>query len=1043
MSEARRHSVDIPLSKTLVALKRVRSLRDPSTNSMTNFNSFAENLSWETNSCNGISLKFEPKVEGGSSDNHSIRSLHNSYKHGGREEIESDFELGYSKKIANSKFDSSKKSARVGIRGTDLKGTKRVEELGLSRLSFDGIYENKLFCERDDRNHRFKPSALTWIHCSGNCLKQDIDSYSEPNLESARSRRIDSAMSKRKSRYGKLVKSSVAVDDVVSSRVGSPYQSESDARMDGLSINTSLFEKEEVDALGPSHCGCGISQCWSRTPINVEEHPLLSSEVRETDHLVWERNTYLKGEVTMYSGNPRSLSEKFRPKFFDEVVGQHVVTQSLLSAISKGKISSIYIFHGPRGTGKTSTSRIFAAALNCLSLQEHGPCGFCRECILFFSGRGRDVKEMNAAKLNRIGRFKSLLKNAAVAPVSSQFKIFIVDECQFLRGEIWAAFLNSLEEIPRHVIFIMITADMDKLPRSAISRCQRYHFAKIRDADIVSRLRKICVEETLEYDEAALDFVASKSNGSLRDAEAVLDQLSLLGKRITISLAYDLNGMVSDDELLDLLDLALSSDTSNTVRRARELMRSRIDPMQLISQLANIIMDILAGRCRLGSSEAEVDSPKLRNALKILSETEKQLRTSKNQTTWLTVALLQFSAGESSSFLDRSDSRTSLKNTCKIVDGLCSTSSAMENLKHSSSYVHSHNDSYHSEIHSDTSRELETIWRRTIEKCQSNTLRRFLQKEGKLSSVCVNQGMAIAVVEFCHPDHVSRAEKSWKLIASSLQHVLGCNVEIRIKPCPQTKNVKVKKPSCNFLSCSVRMQEKSVSTTVNEHGHLDDSKKQMPVEPDSLDHGSQFSPCMQHSDAIQVCETIHFYHKDAVTIRNVEGNALQTGPTTPHRTMQNDPPNGCKVPMDFSKETNTHGYNDIQEPEIQPCCFSKTVKFKRILHPSDVVSTICLRMQPNKKLELSIPKQTSFETCVCTTDPFIIGSNTNTQIAYSNSSRDGDGPSKDSGVNSKMHCWRAPNFPNRKAWLHRRQKRRKSHLVGWILPCSTAKKSAE
>lgn len=237
---------------------------------------------------------------------------------------------------------------------------------------------------------------------------------------------------------------------------------------------------------------------------------------------------------------PRSFSQKFRPKSFDELVGQNVVTKSLLNAISKGRITSLYIFHGPRGTGKTSASRIFAAALNCLSLEECKPCGLCRECVLFFSGRIRDVKEIDSVRINRAERIRSLIKNASIPPVSSRFKVFIIDECHLLHGETWATILNSLENFSQHSVFVMITPDLEKLPRSAVTRSQRYHFPKIKDADIATRLGNICVEEGIDFDLVALDFIAAKSNGSLRDAEMMLDQLSLLGKRITMSLAYEL-----------------------------------------------------------------------------------------------------------------------------------------------------------------------------------------------------------------------------------------------------------------------------------------------------------------------------------------------------------------------------------------------------------------------------------------------------------------------------------------------------------------------
>ncbi|EEF39046.1 replication factor C / DNA polymerase III gamma-tau subunit, putative [Ricinus communis] len=186
-------------------------------------------------------------------------------------------------------------------------------------------------------------------------------------------------------------------------------------------------------------------------------------------------------------------------------------------------------------------------------------------------------------RINRVERIRALIKNAAIPPVSSRFKVFIVDECHLLQGETWATILNSLENLSQHVVFVTVTPHLDKLPRSVVTHSQKYHFPKIKDADIAVKLKNICIEEGIDFDQVALDFIAAKSNGSLRDAEMMLDQMSLLGKRITMSLAYELVRVVSDDELLDLLDLVLSSDTSNTVIRARELMRSRIDPIQIVS----------------------------------------------------------------------------------------------------------------------------------------------------------------------------------------------------------------------------------------------------------------------------------------------------------------------------------------------------------------------------------------------------------------------------------------------------------------------------
>jgi DNA polymerase III subunit gamma/tau len=238
------------------------------------------------------------------------------------------------------------------------------------------------------------------------------------------------------------------------------------------------------------------------------------------------------------------LSMKFRPKSFGDLVGLDVVVRSLLNAISSGRITSFYLFHGPRGTGKTSASRIFGSALNCLSVEEQRPCGLCRECALFFSGRSKDVKVVDSVRINHTDQVKSLVKNACTPPVSSRFKVFIIDECQLLNEETWACLSNNLENISQHAVFVMITPDLDKLPQSAVSRAQKYYFPKVKDADIASRLETICAEEGLDYEQDALDLIAVKSCGSVRDAEIMLDQLSLLGKKIKISFVYELVSIV-------------------------------------------------------------------------------------------------------------------------------------------------------------------------------------------------------------------------------------------------------------------------------------------------------------------------------------------------------------------------------------------------------------------------------------------------------------------------------------------------------------------
>lgn len=496
--DGRRHSVDIPISKTLVALRRVRSLRDPSTNSMSKLCSSIDNLHWENSSANGISLRiFDVKRSCDSDDNGILMSNNFRYKlH--RERDAPDFELNCGH------FNSKLKSCPEG---------HQDDELVYSDYNHEGNYGNKL-----------------GLACA----------VSPSNEATSQLGRIDHSKLIGKPTYKNKVKPSEVVGDR-----GSPCLSVGEALS---AYSSSMNINQDVDVVDNDLHGCGISCCWSKSPrfresnlySDIEGRPLISWHGDETSIYEHKSIRHIDGEVSPSMETPRSLSMKFRPKSFSDLVGQNVVARSLLGAISKGRITSFYLFHGPRGTGKTSASRIFAAALNCLSLEEERPCGLCRECVSFFSGRNKDIREVDSVRINRVDKIKSLVKNASIPPVSSRFKVFIVDECQLMHEETWASLLSSLESLSQHVVFVMITPDLDKLPRSAVSRSQRYYFPKIKDADIAGRLEKICMEEGLDFEQAALDFIAAKSCGSLRDAETMLDQLSLLGKKITISLAHEL-----------------------------------------------------------------------------------------------------------------------------------------------------------------------------------------------------------------------------------------------------------------------------------------------------------------------------------------------------------------------------------------------------------------------------------------------------------------------------------------------------------------------
>ncbi|KAJ4807760.1 DNA polymerase III subunit gamma/tau [Rhynchospora pubera] len=517
-----------------------------------------------------------------------------------------------------------------------------------------------------------------------------------------------------------------------------------------------------------------------------------------------------------------SLNHKYKPSSFDELVGQSVVVQSLRGVISKGVIAPVYLFHGPGGTGKSSAARIFAAGLNCRSLNKPKPCGFCHECMLVLSGKSREVKEFEASKLNSRSKIVSLLRSASLVPQKLQYKVFIIDDCHNLEEEAWSSLCTNLEFIPQYLVLVMVTTNLEKLPDGFVPKCHSCRFGKIENSCIVSRLRLICMKEGFDFEEGALELLARKAEGSIREAITVLDQLSLLGRRITRRKVYELIGDVSEDELIELLDLAFSSDAASMVVRAREIMSSKVDPMQLSSQLANLIMDVLAAKCQQEPQETtqrniqntfpEVGTQRLRNALEILSETEKQLKTAKNPSTWLTAALLQFNSNgetvyDSSSIISKLPNMTAHDTDDKLM------SRALAEEDCGSSSLGEDGNTTHLDYHLQEPEILNVIWRRALEKCTSDSLKDALQKEGKLSSIYFYQGLAIAVIELCKSNK-SDSDAFLEPIVTSLQSVLGCNIEIRInvpKICTKkleftdsTTNGAPLKKSGNLNDCSTQ-----------------------------------------------------------------------------------------------------------------------------------------------------------------------------------------------------------------------------------------------
>lgn len=257
----------------------------------------------------------------------------------------------------------------------------------------------------------------------------------------------------------------------------------------------------------------------------------LASEARSGDQRKLRGNRHSRHQ---------SLTQKYMPRTFRDMVGQNLVAQALSNAVIRRKVGLLYVFYGPHGTGKTSCARIFARALNCNSSEHPKPCGFCNYCIAHDMGKSRSIKEVGPVSNFDFESIMDLLDNMIVSQLPSHYRVFIFDDCDTLSTDCWNAISKVIDRAPRRLVFILVCSSLDVLPHIIISRCQKFFFPKLKDADIIHTLQWIATKEGLEIEKDALKLIASRSDGSMRDAEMTLEQLSLLGQRISVPLVQEL-----------------------------------------------------------------------------------------------------------------------------------------------------------------------------------------------------------------------------------------------------------------------------------------------------------------------------------------------------------------------------------------------------------------------------------------------------------------------------------------------------------------------
>jgi DNA polymerase III, subunit gamma and tau len=290
----------------------------------------------------------------------------------------------------------------------------------------------------------------------------------------------------------------------------------------------------------------------------------------------------------------RALYRVWRPQRFADVVGQEHVTRTLQNALRDGRIAHAYLFAGPRGTGKTSTAKILAKAVNCEQGPAPEPCNRCAACEGIAAGSVVDVVEIDAASNRGVDEIRDIREHVKFAPTQVRYKVYIIDEVHMLTTEAFNALLKTLEEPPAHVLFILATTEPHKLPATVVSRCQRFTFRRIGLVDLVKQLRTICAENGVEADERALVRLARAADGGMRDALSLLDQVfSFCSSRITVEDVMAVTGGVDEEAAVRLLSLLIRGDVAGVVEGLDDLIAQGKDPERVTKELLELCRELL------------------------------------------------------------------------------------------------------------------------------------------------------------------------------------------------------------------------------------------------------------------------------------------------------------------------------------------------------------------------------------------------------------------------------------------------------------------
>ncbi len=376
----------------------------------------------------------------------------------------------------------------------------------------------------------------------------------------------------------------------------------------------------------------------------------------------------------------KPFHQKYRPNNLDELVGQKFISITLKQALLTKKFAPAYLFNGPRGTGKTSSARIFAKSLNCQAFDQPTitPCCKCDLCRQITDGSALDIIEIDAASNTGVENIREIIERARFAPTQARWKVYVIDECHMLSTAASNALLKTIEEPPSRVVFILATTNPERVLNTIKSRCQKFDFRRISPSDIFQHLSEIAEKESIKYEVQALKMIAKRSNGGMRDAQSLLEQLNLFPEGITIKNILNLLGEVSESELTNLIKSLVENNPESLIITCNKLYDAGNEPLQIIIGLLNITRDLLLHTTDNKHSDLYYTSDEFRDELDKISKTinkstiinwhnklkniEYQIKTSDNPRLWFEIHLTGLlGTQEINSFENKQESKNTSK----------------------------------------------------------------------------------------------------------------------------------------------------------------------------------------------------------------------------------------------------------------------------------------------------------------------------------------------------------------------------------------------